>query len=127
MYVDGKEVDDSEFMGNLEKIQCNFKQEFICPKEHYLLTNVEFDPQGSPVSVSKLGDGFENVNGKASFTLHLDSADFQGQNSLKINLTLHWSPEDGANDAIEAENNKKLAEFKEKERAEYMKRLSWKR
>jgi len=121
VYVDGIEADDSEFMGSLEKIQCNFKQEFICPKEHYLLTNVEFDPQGSPVSVSKIGDGFENVNGKASFTLHLNSADFQGQNSLKINVTLHWSPEDGANDAIEAANQQKLSEFKEKERAEYEK------
>ena len=121
VYVNGKEVDDSEFMGSLEKIECNFKQEFICPKEKYLLTNVEFDPQGMPVSASKLEDGFENSNGKASFTLHLNSADFQGQNSLKLNLILHWSPEDGANDDIKAENKQKLAEFKEKERAEYEK------
>ena len=86
-----------------------------------MLTNVEFDPQGMPVQVSQKGEGFGNVNGKASFTLHLDSADFQGQNSLQIKLILHWSPEAGANDKIIQENETKLGEFKEKERAEYEK------
>ena len=48
VYKDGVEVDNSEWFGSLEKIQCDFKQEFICPKEKHLLTNVEFDPQGLP-------------------------------------------------------------------------------
>lgn len=53
--------------------------------------------------------------------MHLDSADFQGQNGLQLKLILHWSPEGGANDDIIQENNTKLAEFKERERAEYEK------
>jgi hypothetical protein len=53
--------------------------------------------------------------------LHLDSADFQGQNGLQLKLILHWSPEGGASDDIIQENNTKLAEFKERERAEYEK------
>jgi hypothetical protein len=121
VYKDGVEVDNSEWFATLEKIQSDFVQEFICPKEKYVLTNVEFDPQGLPVQVSKKGEGFGNVNGRASFTLHLDSADFQGQNSLQIRLILHWSPEDGANDDIIQQNKTKLAEFKERERAEYEK------
>jgi hypothetical protein len=121
VYKDGREVDDSEFMGSLEKIQSDFLQEFICPKEKYMLTNVEFDPQGIPVQASKKGEGFGNADSKWSFILHLDSADFQGQNSLQLKLILHWAPEPGASDDIIAENKQKLAEFKEKERAEYEK------
>jgi hypothetical protein len=120
VYKNGIEVDDSEWFGSLEKIQCDFKQEFICPKEKYVLTNVEFDPQGIPVQASSSG-GISNGNDKASFTLHLDSADFQGQNSLQIKLILHWSPQDGANDDIIQQNNSNIAAFKEKERAEYEK------
>ena len=51
----------------------------------------------------------------------MDSADFQGQNGLQLKLILHWSPEGGASDDIIQENNTKLAEFKERERAEYEK------
>ena len=50
VYVDGVEVDNSEFLGSLEKIQADFPQEFVCPKADYELTNVEFDPQGKPVT-----------------------------------------------------------------------------
>lgn len=120
VYKDGVEVDEDEWGGSLEKIQCDFKQVFISPKEKHVLTNVEFDPQGIPVQASQRG-GFSNVNGKASFNLHLDSADFQGQNSLQLKLILHWSPEDGANDKINAENETNLKAFQEKERLEYEK------
>ena len=50
VYKDGIEVNDTEWGGSLEKIQADFKQEFICPKANYILTNVEFDPQGFPVT-----------------------------------------------------------------------------
>ena len=120
VYKDGVEVDDSEWFGNLEKIQADFPQEFVSPKSGYELMNVEFDPQGKPVQVSRRG-GITNGGGKASFTLHLDSADFQGQNSIQVKLTLHWSPAPGANDAIVQKNKDNLAAFKEKEKAEYEK------
>ena len=51
----------------------------------------------------------------------MDSADFEGKNSLQVKLILHWSPEASANDDIIEQNKTKLAEFKEKERAEYEK------
>jgi hypothetical protein len=120
VYVDGVEVDDSEWFGNLEKIQADFPQEFVCPKSDYQLTNVEFDPQGKPVTVSRRG-AISNVNDRATFVLHLDSADFQGQNSLQVKLILHWSPKPGANDAIAQKNKDNIASFKEKERAAYEK------
>jgi hypothetical protein len=122
VYVDGVEVDDSEWFGNLEKIQADFPQELVCPRSDYELTNVEFDPQGKPVSVSRRS-GISNVNARAMFMLHLDSADFQGQNSLQVKLILHWSPKPAANDAIALKNKENLASFKERERAAYEKAL----
>ena len=118
VYVDGVEVDDSEWFGSLEKIQADFKQEFVCAKSNYELANVEFDAQGKPVSVSRKGP-ITNSNDRGSFVLHLDSADFQGQNSIQIKLVLHWSPNAGANDAINQKNKDNLAQFKEQERAAY--------
>ena len=87
--MDGVEVNDEEWFGNLEKIQSDFPQEFVCPKANYDLTNVEFDPQGKPVSISRRG-GIVPGSDRASFILHLDSADFQGQNSIQVegNITL---------------------------------------
>ena len=99
VYVDGGELDDSEWFGNLEKIQSDFTQEFVCPRANYQLTNVVFDPQGKPVSLSRK-NAIINGNNRASYILHLKSADFEGQNSIQVKLILHWSPNAGANDAI---------------------------
>jgi hypothetical protein len=117
VYVDGVEADDSEWFGELEKIQADFAQQFVCPKANHMLTHVEFDPLGRPVSASHRG----TLPSDGSFTLHLDSADFQGQNSIQVKLILHWAPKPGANDAIAAKNAELLAAFKEAERAAYQK------
>lgn len=120
VYKDGVEVDDSEFLGNLEKIQSDFPVEFVCSKGGYVLANVEFDGQGKPVAASRKGE-IENVDNKSSFTLHLDSVDFQGQNSVQVQVTLHWTPADGANATAVKKNEENRAAFKAKEEAEYQK------
>jgi hypothetical protein len=122
VYVDGVEADQDEFLGTEEKIQADFTQEFVCPKSDYQLTNVEFDPEGKPVTVSRRGD-IINSGDRARFVLHLDSADFQGQNSIQVKLILHWSPKAGANDAIAQKNQENIAAFKAKEKAAYEKAL----
>jgi hypothetical protein len=120
VYVDGVELDDSEWFGNLEKIQSDFTQEFVCPRANYQLTNVEFDPQGKPVSLSRK-NAIINGSDRASFVLHLKSADFEGQNSIQVKLILHWSPNAGANDAIVQKNQENIASFKAQEKAAYEK------
>jgi hypothetical protein len=120
VYKDGVEVDDSEAFGTLEKIQSDFPIECVCPKGNYILANVEFDGQGKPVAASRKGD-ITNADNKATFTLHLESADFQGQNSVQVKLTLHWNPADGANDEAVKKNAENVAAFKAKEAAEYQK------
>jgi hypothetical protein len=117
VYVDGVEMDDSEWFGELEKIQSDFAQEFVCPKTNHMLTHVEFDSLGRPVTASYQG----TLPSDGAFTLHLESADFQGQNSIQIKLILHWAPKPGANDAIAAKNAENTASFKEAERAAYQK------
>ena len=120
VYKDGVEVDDSEVLGNLEKIQADFPIECICPKGNYVLANVDFDGQGKPVSASRRGD-IVNTDNRAKFTLHLDSADFQGQNSVQVKLTLYWTPAAGANDEAIKKNQENVDAFKAKEAAEYQK------
>lgn len=118
-YVHGVEANDSEFNGHLEKIRADFPQEFICPKPNYNLTNVEFDAQGKPIMVS-MGP-ITSSNGKASFNLHLDSADFEGNSTIPLKVILHWSPTDEANAAIAEQNELNLKNLREKEKAEYEK------
>jgi len=117
VYVNGVEANDEEWFGELEKIQADFAQQFVCPKANHMLTHVDFDPLGKPVSASRRGV----LPSDGSFTLHLDSADFQGQNSVQLKLILHWAPKPGANDAIAAKNAENVASFKEAERAAYQK------
>ncbi|WP_115712208.1 peptidoglycan-binding protein [Legionella sainthelensi] len=121
VYVDGV-YSGTEWVvfDDVEQIQADFAQEFVCSKANYDLTDVEFDPQGKPVKVSRK-DSIQNLSDKAMFTLHLDYADFQGENSLDVALILHWAPKAGANDAIIQQNNANLANFKAKEKAEYEK------
>lgn len=103
VYVNGIESDDSEFLGSQERIRSVFPQEFVCPKLDHELTNIEFDPQGKPVIVSR-SSGIVNAPPKANFMLNLDSADFQGQNSVQVKLILHWSPLASANQEIDVKN-----------------------
>jgi hypothetical protein len=117
VYVDGKEVDNSEFLGDWEYIRCDFPQEFVAPKADFVLANVEFDPGGKPISVSR--GAIASAGDRASFNLHLNSVDFQGQNSIELKVILHWSPNSTANDAIAQKNKDNLAAFHERERAEY--------
>jgi hypothetical protein len=120
IYVDGVEQDNSEPFGKLEMIRADFDQEFVCPRSNYYLSNVEFDSQGKPIKASRRGD-ITNSETKANIRLHLDSADFQGQNSVLIKVILHWSPSEDLNEAIKAKNEAALDKFKAKEAEEFKK------
>jgi hypothetical protein len=122
VYVDGVDDDDVvlDWLFGQDKIQTDFAQTFVSPRTGYELTNVEFDAEGRPLSVSRRGP-IVNASGQATFTLHLDSADFQKQNSTQIKLILHWSPSTAVNDAIIQKNKDALGAFQVQERAAYQK------
>jgi hypothetical protein len=48
----------------------------------------------------------------------LSSVDFQGENSIKVQLLLFWHPTDAANEEIKAKNETNTASFKSKEEIE---------
>jgi len=121
VYVNGIESDNSEFLGSEEHIQSRFRQEFVCPRVDYQLTDVEFDAQGKPVSVSRASDFDNSALPKAGFTLNLDSADFQGQNSLQVKLVLRWSPLASANQEIQAKNQALQEKFNAAEKEAFEK------
>ena len=105
VYVNGVEVEQSEFMGSEERIQTDFVQEFISPKPDYELTGIEFDPQGKPVRLAIVG-GIQPGANKATVTLRLESVDFQGQNSVQTKTILHWAPLGAVNAAIAQRTNR---------------------
>jgi len=118
VYVLGVESDNNEFLAKLEKIKFEFPMQFISPKPDYELSNIEFDAVGLPVTASRKGS-IQSVNGRASFTLRLDSANFQGRDNIQIKLTLHWSPNEAANAEITEKNRDKIDEFKVAEKEAY--------
>lgn len=124
VYVNGKESDGNNegifgTSGDFETIEANFPLNFVAPHPNHELTLVEFDPLGKPVTVSILKGDINNKDGKAEFTLHLDTVNFEGNNSIQINLTLYWEPNSDANKAIDEMNATNLANFKEQEKAAY--------
>jgi len=122
VYRDGWEADNSEWWGLTSEghIRADFPQEFVAPKSNYTLSNVEFDPDGQSIEVSRTSD-IVNTSDRATFNLHVDSVDFQGKNSVTVKVILHWSPNQAANDAIAQKNADNLAAFKDAERAAYEK------
>ncbi|HZJ00730.1 MAG TPA: hypothetical protein VFD22_08715 [Gemmatimonadaceae bacterium] len=121
VYVNGIETDNSEFRGSEEHIQSRFHQEFVCPRLDYQLTDVAFDGQGKPITVSRASAIDNSALPKASFTINLDSADFQGQNSLQVQLILYWSPLASANQEIDAKNKALQDQFNAAEKAAFEK------
>lgn len=119
VYVDGSENVEDEWFGDLETIQADHPLEFVSPKANHYLESVEFDSLGKPVIVSMVEGTLKNVTGRAFFTLHLDSVDFEGNNSTQISLILHWAPNEVANIAIDKENDENTKNFKAEEKAAY--------
>lgn len=120
VYVDGREVNNTETGGEREYIQAVHTFDFVAPKSNYRLKSVEFDPAGQPLKVS-LWSGITQNGDQASFDLHLDSVDFQGNNAITCKVVLHWAPTQESVDAVAAQNEAKLAEYHARERAEYEK------
>jgi hypothetical protein len=119
VYVSGEESDNTEWFADMERILAVFPQVFICSKAKHELKNVEFNTQGKPVVVSR--GNITNSEDRASFDLNLNYADFEGQNSIPIELILHWSPKPEANADIITKNAELLANTTEREKAAYEK------
>lgn len=123
VYVDGEESDGNNEgtfgSGDFETIQANFPLEFVSPKANHELKQVEFEAMGKPVTASIVANTLKSVGGQASFELHLDTVNFEGSNSVQINLTLHWEPNSDANKEIDAQNLANTDNFKAAEKTAF--------
>jgi hypothetical protein len=120
VYIDGVEEDNTEWFGSEERIQADFQQTFTCPRSNYELSSVDFDSMGKPVIATQSG-AISNTADGATFTLHLKSADFQGQNSVQVQVNLHWAPIASANAEIDAKNKENTDKFNAAEKAAHEK------
>lgn len=124
VYVDGAESDGNNdgfwgTKGDMETIQAEFPLKFISPLANHTLKNVEFDSMGKPVIVSIVEGSLGNEDGYGKFTLYLNTVNFEGSNSIQINLILHWEPNGEANIEIDAKNKANTASFKAEEQTAY--------
>lgn len=123
VYKNGVEIDgnnEGRFgSGDLEKIIHIHDVKFISPRENHKLESVEFIPTGS-LSVSMVENSFfASDDGQAGFKLRLDVVNFEGANSIQINMNLFWVPTSVANTEIDAKNKKNTENFKAAERQAY--------
>jgi hypothetical protein len=82
-----------------------------CSQAGFQLSGVAIDTQGADAAMSVAAASIaDDGTGSYSFVVHLDHVNFQSQNSMPVTATLHWDPIVDE-DAIKAENDKRLAMF----------------
>lgn len=116
-YSDGEETDTDCNEGDSETIQSDFAMSFTPPQSGYKLTSVDLNPNGNSVTLSHSYIPPEGCDG--SFNIHLDTVNFQGQDSITVELLLNWSPDPILNNEIEMKNKENLAKFTIKEKEAY--------
>ncbi|XCN73586.1 MAG: hypothetical protein Q3M24_02200 [Candidatus Electrothrix aestuarii] len=132
IYYKGVENDGNKegviFDGHLEKIKVKHEiKDIISPKSHYELTGVEFEPHGNAVVslvpnslIPKRSPGDEGQKKTSfKFMLQLEYAAFEGQNSIQVELKLHWTPTEEINAEIDEKNKANIENFKAEEKAAY--------
>jgi hypothetical protein len=109
-YTDGSETEVAAAFDATEHIESNFPQKATCKEANYYLESISLQPQGADVKAS-IRDFVVNTNSNSSsFTVHLDYVNFHEQNTINIEATLNWKPNQDEN-AIKTENQKRLGKF----------------
>jgi hypothetical protein len=120
-YRDGREVDTDFNEGDVETIRADFQQSYPAPKSGYTLSSIEINKNGNAVELSHGPIDNASQPGTAVFNLHLDYANFRGQDQMQIELTLNWDPDPATNEEIKKKNDANMAAFKAKEAEAYQK------
>jgi hypothetical protein len=120
-YRDGVEVDTDFNEGARERVQADFVVEGLNPpKSGYKLLNVSIDTQGQAVEISRGkitdADGVEDGEKPPyKFNIHLNYVNFQGKDSISVNINMEWTATGDLAKQIEAANAAKRKEFTTKE------------
>ena len=108
-YTNGSETEVG-FLDSEEHIEYRFQQKVTCKEVNYYLDSVTLKPQGSELQPSVRDFTVNKNSNSASFIVQLDYVHFHGQNSVNLEASLYWVPNQDEN-AIKQENEKKLSEY----------------
>lgn len=116
-FRDGREIDTDPLEGSRETIQADFPMKVSPPEPGYRLhPNITFDKGGADIELSVRD--FKEPEGpvtETSFTVHLDYVNFKGHSPIRVMAALTWMPRDELIQQVEADYQKRMAEFKQKE------------
>ena len=105
-----------------EHIDCEFPQKVTCKEIDYFLADVTLQAPGAELKASVRNLTATNTSNTGSFTIYLDYVHFHGQNTVNIEASLHWKPnQDEA--AIKAANATNMSKYKEKVESAYKKKF----
>jgi hypothetical protein len=111
IYVDGTERDVAPVFDVEEKIQADFVQRVTFPTPGFTLTRVDIDPQGVDARLSMRDLQSADGSSAATFTIHLDYVNWNGQNQIPTKVTLHWDPSNTMRTAVTAEYESRMAQY----------------
>ena len=119
-YTNGEETHVFPIFDFKETIEHRFRQKVVYKEPNYYLDNVVLNVHGAEAKVSVQDFTVDKTSNEGNFTISLDYVHFHGQNSIMVEATLYWKP-DQDEAAIAAENKKRLAEHTAKQAAKYEK------
>jgi hypothetical protein len=96
-----------------ERIEADFDQQVTFNTPGFTLTAVDVAAQGADALLSVPVESLKSAEGSSAgtFTVHLDYVNWNGQNQIPTNVTLHWAPSEGVRAAVTAEYESRMAEY----------------
>lgn len=110
-YTDGHETDSSGIFDLEEHIQADFAQHVTYTQPGYKLTSVDLDPQGSDALLSVANLSSADASSAATFTIHLNYVNWNGQNQIHVKAMLRWEPSQSVRDAVTAEYDSRMSAY----------------
>jgi hypothetical protein len=117
-YTDGTETEVGVF-DSTEHIQADFAQRITFTAPGFTLSSVDLDPQGSDAQLSVQDLQSADGSSAASFTIHIDYVNWNGQNQIPVKATLHWEPSQSVRDAATAEYNARMTAYNNEKARRY--------
>ena len=118
-YTDGTETESGGLFDATEHIQADFDQHVTYSQPGYTLNSVDLDPQGSDALLSVRNLASTNGSSAATFTIHLNYVNWNGQNQIPLKAVLHWEPSESVRSAVTTEYNSRLALYNNEKARRY--------
>jgi len=117
-YTDGTETEVG-LLDSTEHIQADFDQKVTFATPGFTLAAVDLDPQGTDAKLSVRNLQSAEGSSAASFTIHIDYVNWNGQNQIPTKVTLHWDPSQSVRDALTEQYNARMADYNNEKARRY--------